>query len=85
VIGTEIKIWTQLAAPFGVGVLERMLDGASLGEAFLAERRHLLRQLNPLGLAYSFYAPASLHLHDEGEASGCAWCAAHLHASAGAG
>jgi hypothetical protein len=51
-----------------------VLDGASLGEAFLSARLHLLRQYNPLGLAYSFYAPGTLHLHDP---QSCAWCKAH--------
>ena len=45
--------------------------------AYLAqhERKELLRKFNPLGLAYTYYAPAALHLHVEGV---CSWCAAHL-------
>jgi hypothetical protein len=35
-------------------------------------RKHLLRQLNPLGLAYSYYSPATLHLHVSDR---CEWCA----------
>jgi hypothetical protein len=82
VVGTEIEVFPGLARPFGLQVLRGLLDGASLGEAFLAARLHLLRQYNPLGLAYSFYAPATLHLHDSKD---CAWCKAHPPARAGAG
>ncbi len=78
VVGTEIKVWTQLARPFGCRVLADLLAGRSMGEAFLAARRHLLRQLNPLGLAYTLNAPASLHLHTGED---CAWCKAHLPAA----
>jgi len=74
VVGTEIKVYPRLAYPFGLEILERLLCGASLGEAFLEERKELLRQLNPLGLAYTYYAPAGLHLHVEGA---CGWCIAH--------
>jgi hypothetical protein len=74
VVGTEIEVFPGLARPFGLQVLRALLDGSSLGEAFLAARLCLLRQYNPLGLAYSFYAPATLHLHDP---ANCAWCKAH--------
>lgn len=74
VIGTEIKVWTQLARPFGVRLLSYMLQGMSVGEAFLEARKYLLRQLNPLGLVYSYYAPATLHLHDPAD---CEWCKSH--------
>jgi hypothetical protein len=81
VVGTEIEVYPGLARPFGLRVLRELLDGASLGEAFLAARLHLLRQYNPLGLAYSFYAPATLHLHDP---KSCAWCKAHPPTRSGA-
>jgi hypothetical protein len=81
VVGTEIEVYPGLARPFGLQVLRQLLDGASLGEAFLAARLHLLRQYNPLGLAYSFYAPATLHLHDP---QSCAWCKAHPPTRSGA-
>jgi hypothetical protein len=75
VVGAEIQVYPHLAYPFGLDILERLLCGASVGEAFLEERKELLRKFNPLGLAYTYYAPAALHLHVEGA---CGWCAAHL-------
>jgi hypothetical protein len=74
IIGTEIKVWTQLARPFGFQLLKYLLEGFSVGEAFLEIRKNLLRQYNPLGLVYSYYSPATLHLHDP---AGCKWCEAH--------
>jgi hypothetical protein len=74
VIGSEIPIDTRLARPFGEGLLQRLLGGLSVGEAFLEARLLLLRQGNPLGLVYSYYSPATLHLHDP---DGCRWCDKH--------
>ncbi|MGD1994926.1 MAG: hypothetical protein PVI59_17160 [Anaerolineae bacterium] len=74
VVGTEIKVWTQLARPLGRMVMQHLLAGRSMGEAFLITRRQLLRQYNPLGLVYTLHAPATLHLHDP---EGCGWCAGH--------
>lgn len=74
VVGTEIEVFSPLARAFGRQVLQGLLDGQSAGEAFIAARRYFLRQLNPMGLAFTLHAPATLHLHDPG---GCAWCAAH--------
>ena len=74
VIGTEITVWTDLAQPFGLGVVRAFLGGQSIGEAFLDARRDLLRRFNPLGLVYTYHAPATLHLHDP---DGCAWCRSH--------
>lgn len=82
VVGTEIKVRVRLARPFGTEVIQALLNGKSLGEAFLEARRQLLRQYNPLGLAYSFYAPATLHLHDD---SSCAWCLTHSPARSAGG
>lgn len=79
IIGTEISVWTQLARPFGRHLLICLLNGMSVGEAFLEARKHLLRQYNPLGLVYSYYSPATLHLHDP---AGCAWCDTRMSASA---
>jgi hypothetical protein len=76
IVGTEIKVWTQLARPLGRTVVRHLLAGRSVGEAFLEARRHLLRQYNPLGLVYTLHAPATLHLHDPGEGA-CAWCRVH--------
>lgn len=74
VVGTEIQVYPSLAYPFALELIERLLCGQSLGEAFLAQRRDLLRKFTPLGLAYTYHAPAALHLHAEGN---CRWCAAH--------
>ncbi len=74
VVGTEIPVATDFARPFGSLLIFYLLKGDSIGESFLKLRRHLLRQGNPLGLAYTYYAPADLHLHIEGN---CAWCQAH--------
>ena len=74
VVGSEIKVWTQLARPFGRRLIKRIFEGRSVGEAFLEGRVHLLRHYNPLGLVFSYYSPATLHLH---EPDACAWCRAH--------
>jgi hypothetical protein len=75
VVGSEIPVNTLLARPVGYQLLKHMLDGLSIGEAFLVIRRDLQRQGNPLGLAYSHYSPATLHLHDP---QGCRWCQSRL-------
>jgi CHAT domain len=75
IVGTEVKVWTQLARPLGRFVLKHVFEGTSLGEAFLEARKHLLRQYNPLGLVYTLHAPATLHLHDP---AGCDWCRMRL-------
>lgn len=74
VIGTEVKVWTDLARPFGSRVLNHILNGKSVGETFLEIRKDMLRRYNPLGLLYNYYSPANLHLHDPGN---CSWCATH--------
>jgi hypothetical protein len=74
IVGSEIPVYTRLARPFGCLILRQLIAGQSIGEAFLEARRHLQRQGNPLGLAYSFYALSSLHLHDP---DSCAWCQSH--------
>lgn len=74
VVGTEIPVVVDLAAPVGSLLMYFMLTGSSIGEAFLKLRSQLLRQGNPLGLVYTYYAPADLHLHQEKD---CAWCKAH--------
>jgi hypothetical protein len=61
IIGTEFAVPRQLARVVGKRVLEHLAAGKTLGTAFLETRRALLRQLNPLGLAYSAYASAWLH------------------------
>jgi hypothetical protein len=75
VVGTEIKVRTELAREVGTRLVQGILDGSSVGEAFLDIRRQLLRQFNPLGLAYTYHAPATLHLHTPED---CAWCRSRL-------
>ncbi len=70
VIGSEIRINSLFARRFARRVLEDFLAGRKLGEAFLAARRHFLRELNPLGLAYTLHAAADVHLHG----STCSHC-----------
>jgi hypothetical protein len=70
-VGSEVEVHSELAREFGVMVLEALLSGNSIGEAFLAARRSLQRQANPLGLVYTSFSYANLHLHDP---SGCPWC-----------
>jgi hypothetical protein len=74
VVGTEIPVWSQLAEQVGLQLLTHLLNRKSIGEAFLEMRKDFLRQLNPLGLAYSYYAPATLHLHVDNQ---CQWCTTH--------
>jgi hypothetical protein len=75
VVGTEIEVFTELASDVGTRLVQSMLAGRSIGEAFLEMRLQLLRRCNPLGLAYTYHAPATLHLHTPGD---CAWCRSHL-------
>jgi hypothetical protein len=82
VVGTEIQVNSLLARPIACLTLKDLLDGMSLGEAFLHVRQQLLREYNPLGLAYTYYAPSTLHLHDQMD---CAWCRSHAPASAQTG
>lgn len=75
VIGSEIPVHTYLAEDVGRRVLAAFVGGAQLGDAFLAMRRSLLReQWNPLGLAYSLFAAAQLHLC---AGHGCRVCTGH--------
>lgn len=62
VVGTEITVWTALARPFGQELVARMAGGQTIGRAFLEIRLDMMRQLNPLGLVYSFFAPAGLRI-----------------------
>lgn len=63
VIGSEIQINNLFARQFAQHVLKSFLSGSKLGKAFVQARRHFLRQLNPLGLAYTLHAAADVHLH----------------------
>jgi len=61
VIGTEVPVHESLARYVAMHVLRALSTGKTLGEAFLSMRRALFRALNPLGLAYAFYASAWYH------------------------
>ena len=71
VIGTEFSVPRLLARAVGGRVLERLASGATLGRALLDTRRELLRQMNPLGLAYTAYASAWLHYAPDGDCAQC--------------
>jgi hypothetical protein len=61
-LGTEIPVWEQLATHVGTTILEAMVGGQAAGTALLAVRQDLMAKRNPLGLAYTLYAPAELAL-----------------------
>lgn len=61
VIGTEITVFTSLAFAFGLTFIEAFVTNrATLGAALRMARLDLLRQWNPLGLAYVGYGLADL-------------------------
>lgn len=62
VIGTEVKVWDIFAAEIGRLFLENFLNGETAGMSLLKARRALLFKNNPLGLVYTLFAPADLHL-----------------------
>ena len=62
VMGTEITIFEPLARAFAEDCLRRFLSGTELGEAVRAARLALLKDGNPLGLAYIPFALPSLHM-----------------------
>jgi CHAT domain-containing protein len=62
VIGTEITIFEPLATSFAESFLQAFNQGVEVGEAVRIARLALLKQMNPLGLAYIPYAMANLHL-----------------------
>ena len=62
VIGTEIPVHETLAGVVGFEFLDRFLAGVEAGEALREVRRELLRQKNPMGLAYTLYAYSELKL-----------------------
>ena len=70
VIGSEISMAIRLGREAGLLLIQAIAGGASVGDAFLDMRRHCLRQFNPLGLALTANAPATLHLCDDPEGAG---------------
>jgi hypothetical protein len=63
VIGTEITVFEELARPFAEGFLERFIvQRLPIGEAIRGARLALLKERNPLGLAYIPFALATLRL-----------------------
>jgi hypothetical protein len=61
-IGTEIAVWDVFAAEVGRLFLESFLNGDQAGMSLLKARRVLLSKKNPLGLVYTLFAAADLHL-----------------------
>jgi len=61
-IGTEVDVWDVFAAEIGSIFLEHFLNGEAAGMSLLKARRILLSKKNPLGLVYTLFAAADLHL-----------------------
>jgi hypothetical protein len=62
-IGTEINVPDAFAAAFSKIFYERLLAGASLGDAIYAAKWVMLRQYNnPLGILYTVYANPELRV-----------------------
>jgi hypothetical protein len=64
VVGTEITIFEPMAVSFGEELLRQFLAGETIGRAVRRARLALLRQGNPLGLAYIPFALSTLRLTD---------------------
>ena len=62
VIGTEITVPETLGDDFGSRFLTGFLAGERVGELIRRLRLELLAEYNPLGLAYTPYCLANLHL-----------------------
>jgi hypothetical protein len=62
VVGTEITIFEPMAVSFGEELLGQFLAGETIGRAVRRARLALLRQGNPLGLAYIPFALSTLRL-----------------------
>jgi hypothetical protein len=63
VLGTEVTVFEPLACAFAEEVLRRFVrDDVTLGRAVRESRLALLRNGNPLGLAYVPYAPTELQM-----------------------
>ncbi|MDR6508073.1 HEAT repeat domain-containing protein [Arthrobacter oryzae] len=57
-LGTECTMTIVFAHAFARSVLQRLVNGASVGTALFAARKEFMRRRNPLGLAYSLYGDA---------------------------
>lgn len=66
-VGTEVVVFTTLAAQVAADLLARMRAGATLGGALLAVRRAMLGAGNPMGLAYAAYGAAGLRFTQAGQ------------------
>jgi hypothetical protein len=69
VIGTEITIFEPLARNFAEPFLAAFLQGGpenSVGQLMKRFRLDLLQKLNPLGLVFTPYCYADLHLGQAG-------------------
>jgi hypothetical protein len=62
VIGTEVTVFEGLARAFAEGFLMRFINGMSLGAATRETRLELLKERNPLGLAYIPYGLSTLRV-----------------------
>jgi hypothetical protein len=73
VIGTEVTVWEELASEMGSLFLTEFLgvgqdeegrprEPKSAGLALVRARRRLLHKHNPLGLVYTLYGSADLHI-----------------------
>ena len=65
VVGAEISLFEPLACEFAESFLHYFLRGDHIAEAIRRSRLMLLSKLNPLGLVYTTYALATLHLEDQ--------------------
>ncbi|MEX2552340.1 MAG: hypothetical protein WD627_05000 [Actinomycetota bacterium] len=70
VIGAEISIAERLGREVGLRLMSSISGGTSVGEALLEMRLSMLRRFNPLGLALTANAPATLHLCDDPNGGG---------------
>ncbi|HWN69508.1 MAG TPA: FHA domain-containing protein [Haliangium sp.] len=64
VVGTEITIFEPMAVSFAEEMLREFFAGETIGRAVRRARLALLRQGNPLGLAYIPFALSTLRLTD---------------------
>jgi hypothetical protein len=61
-IGTEITVWDTFAAEIAYHFFRNFLNKEGAAKSLSTARRILLSKNNPLGLVYTLYASADLHL-----------------------